>query len=162
MKKRILLIAIVALLVLTATPLVAQNNGQTLNIGGLVPLQLTIAVTPDVDAQNLDLEGLATLTPAIATFEVRTNNTAGWSLWVFSVNESLLVNSTGDDISYQIAVDDGVVVPAYATIPAVGVELWDEDDAADFDATLRIEYTQTETFPAGYYSDQLALVLRAK
>ncbi len=170
MKKRILAIAIVVLLVLTAMPLVAQNNGQTLNIGGFVPLQLDLGLTPDAVAQNLPLVGAtAGFTQAIAALTIDTNNTAGWELWVFSENAADLINSDGDAISYTIRFTGSGGVATPVTIPAtVGLQVGEATEAVDPGANLSdsgdliIQYNQSDSFRAGYYSDQLAVVLRAR
>jgi hypothetical protein len=57
MKKHSKKAALAILLVLAALPMSAQDNGQTLNIGGLVPLQLTLTLIPDDRAQDLPLVG---------------------------------------------------------------------------------------------------------
>jgi hypothetical protein len=169
MKKRTLIIAIVALLVLTAMPLVAQNNGQTLNIGGIVPLQLTLTVdTTAYNHQNLPLEtDVVDHTETIADITVTTNNSAGWELHAFSDNLSNLVNATTDTIAYDIGVTDGVVATVFAPIStADGILLWEENlgdtGVLLFNGTIELQYDRSATYPAGYYSDQLALVLRAK
>lgn len=170
MNKRILAIAIVALLVLTAMPLVAQNNGQTLNIGGFVPLVLELGLTPDAVAQNLPLVGTtANFTQEIAAITIDTNNTAGWQLWVFSENAADLINSDGDTISYTIRFTGSGGVATPVTIPATtGLQVGEATEALDAtgenlsdSGDLIIQYNQSETFRAGYYSDQLAVVLRA-
>ena len=175
MKKRIILGAIVALLVMTAMPVVAQQNGQTLMIGGLVPLRLDLTLTPDADAQNLLLtvdpgDPDTPHNPTIATLEISTNNTAGWELHVYSMNGSNLVNAFGDEIQYTIRYDGAGGTPAPGDlIPAgSGGQLIGEADngaapnnLAD-DGALIISYTRSADHPAGYYSDQLAVVLRAQ
>ncbi len=171
MNKRILAIAIVALLVLTAMPLVAQNNGQTLNIGGFVPLVLDLGLTPDAVAQNLPLVGTtANFTQEIAAITIDTNNTAGWQLWVFSENAADLINSDGDTISYTIRFTGSGGVATPETIPATtGLQVGEATEALDAtgenlgdSGDLIIQYDQSEDFRAGYYSDQLAVVLRAR
>lgn len=173
MKKQMTAVAIATLMVLAALPLAAQDNGQTLNIGGLVPLQLTLTLVPDDRAQDLPLVG-TTVDNAqiIAGVTIDTNNTAGWDLWVYSVNGSKLINNDADEIDYTIAYS-GTGAVATAAIPAgsaangTGLLVGSADDTdapantADT-GNLTITYTQTETFPAGYYSDQIAVVLRAK
>ena len=171
MNKRILSIAIVAILVLTAMPLVAQNNGQTLNIGGFVPLVLDLGLTPDAVAQNLPLVGTtANFTQEIAAITIDTNNTAGWQLWVFSENAADLINSDGDTISYTIRFTGSGGVATPETIPATtGLQVGEATEALDAtgenlgdSGDLIIQYDQSENFRAGYYSDQLAVVLRAR
>ncbi|MBU8913877.1 MAG: hypothetical protein KOO61_07630, partial [Spirochaetales bacterium] len=88
MRKQLRALAIIAGLILVSGAAFAAN-GDTLNIGGQVPLILTLTVTADAAADNLTLvtAGVdAPVTAAIATINISTNNTGGWELWVFSAN----------------------------------------------------------------------------
>lgn len=143
------------------------SNGETINIGGTVPLILTLTVAPDAAADNLPLTttGVDTeTTEDLADITISTNNTSGWELWIFSVNNGTLNNSepTPDTIGYTLtyAGTNG----AATTAPTTAGEKFGENTAATGDATqsLDIVYTQSKDHPAGYYSDQLTLVLRAK
>ena len=183
MTKRIIIGAIVALLVLTAMPVVAQHTGQTLTIGGLVPLRLDLTLTPAAAAQDLPLEGPV---PAegvtVADLTISTNNSAGWDLFAYSVNGSRLLNSAAGGnrdsvdnfIDYQVAFwFDGELAAdqPLLTIP-VGqgdgglarliARSNDSNDIVAAVGTLRVDFTPSTDFRAGYYSDQLAVVLRAR
>ncbi len=164
MKRR--LVSVLVLVVVVATFGFA-SNGDTINIGGYVTLKLDLTVAPDPGAVNLTLEGTTVdFNPLIAQITISTNNTAGWELWVFAANAAgggtALTNADGDPIPYTITyAGTGGVGPV--AIPDTGVMVG-ENTAADGDALqeLSVTYTQQEDFPAGYYSDQLAIVLRAK
>ena len=140
-------------------------NGDTINIGGSVPLILTLTVAPTAVADNLPLTTTgadAPTTQNLADISVVTNNTAGWELWIFSVNDGSLDNADTDSIGYTLtyAGTGGVAT----TAPTTAGLLFGENGAATGDSTqdLNITYTQSASHPAGYYSDQLTLVLRAK
>jgi hypothetical protein len=158
MKKHSKKAALAILLVLAALPMSAQDNGQTLNIGGLVPLQLTLTLIPDDRAQDLPLVGTTVDNDQIiAGITIATNSTAGWELWVYSVNGSELLNNDGDSIAYTITYT-GTGTLATAAIPigsaANGTGLL-VGTATDTDAPnntadtgdLTITYTQTQTGP---------------
>lgn len=171
MKKFIMLILAGALVL----PVFA-SNGDTFNIGGVVPLTLDLTVTPQNNWDNLDLssDDLAT-TVSIAAITIHTNNSQGWELYIFSANSDAgnpgLRNDDNDPISYTL-VYGGTGAVAAAAVPAnVGdgsANLYGEaavtDVAERYDETsdLTIGYTRSTSYPAGYYSDQLTLVLRAK
>lgn len=142
------------------------SNGETINIGGVVPLILQLTVAPNALAENLTLVGTTDpFTQEIAGITITTNNTAGWELWVFAVNAGAagtnLINSDGDEIAYTITYG-GVGGVATTNIPDTGLKIGEEGDASGDNAAISITYAQTETYAAGYYSDQLAIVLRAK
>ncbi len=163
MRTMIRIIAVAALLFAAAGAF--AQNGDTLNIGGQVPLTLTLTVAADADADNLILLGAGSVNAPIAEIGISTNNTDGWELWVFSANAAgattALINADGDPIPYTITYggaggvtaedldDDGVKVGESATNDAQVAQV------------LSIDYLQS-AHPAGYYSDQLAIVLRAK
>lgn len=162
MKQR--LISVLVLVVVVAAFGFA-SNGDTINIGGMVPLRLDLTVVVDDDAANLQLEGDEAVTPEIALITISTNNSAGWELWVYADNAgaagTALMNAEGDPISYTISY--GGTNGTAGEITDAGLMVGENTDAAgDDDANLSIAYTQQEDFLAGYYSDQLAIVLRAK
>jgi hypothetical protein len=166
MKKELRILSIVAALLLVAG-FAFGANGDTLNIGGQVPLILTLTVTANAAADNLTLVG-ATLAfnPTIAAIDIATNNTAGWELWVFSASSAGLdtgmFNADGDEIVYSITYA-GTGGAAAAAIPPAGVLIGENAaSTGDTAAVLSVTYDQSITYPAGYYSDQLSLVLRAK
>lgn len=161
-------IAVVAVLLFAAVGAFAQN-GDTLNIGGQVPLTLDLTVTADANADNLTLLAGgtdATTTAPIATIDITTNNTAGWELWLFSANadgvNAGIENADGDRITYTVtyAGAGGVATTNLTSAGlAVGESAANVDQAAQL---LSITYLQSDAHNAGYYSDQLAIVLRAK
>ena len=160
LKKSIILLV----LILVAATAFA-SNGETINIGGTVPLILNLTVTPDTAADNLTLTTTGadtSTTVALASIDVSTNNTSGWELWVFSTNGATLDNSDGDSIGYTLtyAGTGGVAT----TAPTTGGVMFGEANAATADSgqAMNITYTQSANHPAGYYSDQLTIVLRAK
>ena len=164
MKKQLRLLSIVAALLLVAGVAFAAN-GDSINIGGQVPLILDLTVVPDAAADNLTLVGAAaTVNPTIATITIATNNTLGWELWVFSTDldgTSSLINADGDQIDYTISYAGAGTQPT-ATIPAIGLQVGAEGDATGDTAALSITYDLATTYPAGYYSDSLTIVLRAQ
>ncbi|MFP4113435.1 MAG: hypothetical protein ACOC2Y_03930 [Spirochaetota bacterium] len=168
MNKLLRVIIAVGLMTLTAGVAFAAN-GDTLNIGGHVPLALDLTVTASGVADNLPLTiaGVdAPTTQTIATIDVTTNNTAGWELWVFSENadptDTGLINADLDEITYEIEYL-GAGTTGAVDIPDTGALVGEAtSDLAQTGETLQITYTQSEGHNAGYYSDQLAIVLRAK
>lgn len=161
-------VAAVAALLLAATGAFA-SNGDTLNIGGQVPLTLTLTVTADANADNLTLLAGGVdenVNAAIAAIDITTNNTAGWELWVFSANadgvNAGIENADGDRITYTItyAGAGGVATSDLTSAGlAVGESAVNDDQVGQI---LSIDYLQSDAHKAGYYSDQLAIVLRAK
>ena len=154
-------ITMMVLLLIAATAFAA--NGETINIGGTVPLILDLTVTPDTAADNLPLTASdAATTEDLATIDISTNNTAGWELWVFSTNGATIDNSDGDTIGYTLtyAGSGG----ASNTAPSTAGVKFGEAAAATTDTAqlMSITYNQSTSYPAGYYSDQLTIVLRAK
>ncbi len=172
MKQR--LFSVFVLVVVVATFGFA-SNGDTINIGGMVPLILQLTVAPDPLADNLPMVATpaADHTQTIAGIEIVTNNTAGWELWVFPVNivgagGSALINADTDAIAYTIAYTgtggggmvlegDGLRLGEGAAAAPLGAE-----SAPTETGDLTVTYQQSDSHPAGYYSDQLAIVLRAK
>ena len=165
MKKELRVLAVAAALLLVAAGAFAAN-GDTINIGGQVPLSLDLTVVADAAADNLTLVGAtAAFNPTIAAITIATNNTAGWELWVFAANaagaSTSMINADGDSIAYTITYA-GAGTTGAVDIPAAGVLVGEEGDASGDAAALSVTYDQSTTFPAGYYSDQLSIVLRAK
>ena len=169
MKKTIfILIAFLFLMPLYA------SNGDTLNIGGVVPLILNLTVTPDANSDNLDLvdsAGPTSVTPTIAGLVIETNNSAGWELWVYSNNADggscALINDDGDEFAYTLnytGTGGGAAAAVTATTGTKFGEATSSDTTARYDDTgnLVINYSQQADKPAGYYTDQLTIVLRAK
>ena len=170
MKNRLLFVLV--LLVVVAT-LGFASNGDTINIGGLVPLRLELTVVVDGSEVNLDLTGgTVAFSPTIAEITISTNNTAGWELWVFATNagttlttatSTALINADGDEIPYTISYA-GTAGADKQDIIAAGLRVGERVGAATGEGpvALSITYDQRNDYPAGYYSDQLAIVLRAK
>ena len=171
MKKWILILLIIML----AMPVFA-TNGDVLNIGGIVPLILNLTVTPTAISDNLTLVGdpATPTTAVIAGLVIETNNSAGWELWVYSNNADggscALINDDGDEFTYVLdytgssganSSDDVAVTATDGTMygeAEVGAGALRYDDTGN----LEITYTPQLDNPAGYYSDQLTIVLRAK
>ncbi len=152
---------------------VFASNGDTLNIGGVVPLILDLTVDPTgTNYDNLDLVdagGAAVTGEVLAAITIATNNTAGWTLIVTSANSDAgnpgLRNDDNDPVAYQIAYTGAGGVAAAAIPATVGLTVGDSNAGAtayDDTGDLTIDYTQGADYPAGYYSDQLTIVLRAK
>ena len=164
-KENLLKKSIIILVLILVAGTAFGANGDTINIGGTVPLVLTLTVAPTAIADNLPLTTTgadAATTQHLAAISVATNNTAGWELWIFSVNDGSIDNADTDSLAYTLtyAGTGGVAT----TAPTTAGLLFGENAAAAGDTTqdLDITYTQSATHPAGYYSDQLTLVLRAK
>jgi hypothetical protein len=168
MKKLLLFL----LLPLLALPLFA-SNGDTFNIGGVVPLILELTVTPTDPFDNLTLVGsTAPITVPIASIAITTNNSAGWELWITSVNvdagnSCALYSDDGDQVDYTLtyAGTNGLATTAVAANPGTEYGSADNTDTAERysdTGTLSIIYNQSTSYPAGYYADQLTVVLRAK
>ncbi len=154
----------ILLITMLAMPLFA-SNGDTLNIGGVVPLQLDLTVDP-VPYSPDDLTLVAGVTTAvtalgIADIGIATNNTAGWELWVMSANAGSLLNDDGDNVDYTLTYDGSGGVTAAVPIVA-GTKLGEAGTDVDESALLSINYSQEPDYPAGYYTDQLTIILRAK
>lgn len=169
MKGMLRTMAVAAVLFL-APALAFGANGDTINIGGSVPLVLSLTVTPDANADNLTLHAPAANTTAgIATIDVSTNNTGGWELYAYSATAdagttSVLENSDGDTIGYTVTfTSDGGAGVTDTAIGTGGLLLAEyTTNETEVGSPLEILYPQAENYPAGYYSDQLTIVLRAK
>ena len=165
----ILRLSILVLVLVAGAGLAFGANGDTLNIGGQVPLTLSLTVTADANADNLTLitGGADTsTTAAIATIDITTNNTAGWELWVFSANSDAtdtgIINADGDEIVYDVTYA-GAGGVTNGDITTSGLKVGeDASNATQTAQPLSITYTQSANHAAGYYSDQLSIVLRAK
>ena len=144
------------------------SNGETINIGGTVPLILNLTVdTSTTLSDNLPLVGAAgSHTEKLADITISTNNSDGWELWIFSVNGGTLDNSATatDSITYTLTYAGSSGVAAPGTQPTIaGIQYGEATTAAtDTAQALSIIYPQAPDHPAGYYSDQLTVVLRAK
>lgn len=169
-------IVLLVILLMSLTPVFAAT-GDTLIIGGAVPLILTLVVTPDAGADDLTLRAAAaTVTPTVGTVEIEANNSAGWELWVHSTNadatNAMMLNADGDPIAYLIEYDKtlgqgtGVATNVGAELTSAGLKIG-EDTAITAEGTpeqgaLVLTYDTAFTYPAGYYSDLLTITLRAK
>lgn len=158
-----------AVLMLSAAFAFGQTS-ETLNIGGTVPLVLTLDVTQDETSQELALFGTtADVVADIAEISVDSNNHTGWTLTLTSANagaaETNLASPNGVTVPYQVIYDGGAATAltnagleidasATDTAPSVG---------RDVDGkVLQITYDQSNDLTAGYYSDQLTLTLRTQ
>jgi hypothetical protein len=151
---------------------VFASNGDTLNIGGVVPLILNLTVTPTDPYDNLDLmsDPAADVNVQIADITIETNNSAGWELWITSNNSDdgnqALVSGDGDTIAYSLTYSgtNGLSDQAVTATTGNMFGYTESGDANVYDeaSTLTINYQQGVDYPAGYYSDQLTIVLRAK
>ena len=165
----------ILLMLLLMMPLFA-TNGDVLNIGGIVPLILNLTVAPSANSDNLTLVGdpATPVTATIAGLTIETNNSAGWELWVYSNNADggscALINDDADEFSYvldytgssgTLSEDDVAVAASTGTMYG---EAESGAGALRYDDTgnLEITYTPQLDNPAGYYTDQLTIVLRAK
>ncbi|MFW5686493.1 MAG: hypothetical protein ACOC0O_07565 [Spirochaetota bacterium] len=153
---------LVAGMLLFVPALAFASNGDTLNIGGQVPLVLDLTVTPVGNYDDLPLSGSVTVNQTIATVEVHTNNKLGWELWIYGANsvgaQSFLESADGDTLEYTLTFG-----ATTSGVDAGGRKFG--EDTADIVAPgtdLEINYTQLPDLKAGYYSDQLSIVLRAK
>ena len=155
---------ILVLLLVGATAFAA--SGDTLTIGGSVPLVLDLVVTTDGSEIILDLntaDGPAA-DVQIATIAIDSNAMAGWDLIISSANGGEMLNADGDAITYTLNYIPTIASPLNAdTAPTVAGLSYAENTATTGDAgTLVMDYTESTDYAAGYYSDQLTLVLRAK
>lgn len=158
---------IIVIFTLSAAALFAAS-GDTLNIGGTVPLNLTLNVTPAASIDNLALSTInGATTVDIASITVASNASAGWDLYIYSANDGSMLNADGDAITYTLtyastASSAGAGGTTQAPTTA-GLSYTDETNTSgDATGDLDITYTQSTAYAAGYYSDQLTLVLRAK
>ena len=154
---------IVLVLILVAGTTFAAS-GETIIIGGAVPLILDLTVTTTAATDNLDLSSVTAAghSETIADITITTNNTAGWDLIAISENDAVMTNADGDDIAYTLTYLGAGTAGALAPNSTTGVLLGEEADLSGDTSTLTITYDQDTTYPAGYYSDQVALILRAK
>ncbi len=170
--KAILRYVLILSLLAVTSGIAFAANGDTLNIGGQVPLTLDLTVTADASADNLTLVGTTSgFNPTIAAISITTNNNAGWELWVFSTNadgSGTSMNNgdaTPSEIAYTIEYS-GTGGGASAAITTAGLKVGENTATAPVatpeTGDLSITYDQSQTYPAGYYSDQLTIVLRAK
>jgi hypothetical protein len=139
----------------------------------VVPLILELVVGPVTPYDNLDLmdSAVTNVDIHIANIDITTNNSAGWELWITSTNsdngDQALVNDDGDTIDYTLtyAGTNGLTATAVTTTTGTKYGEADNTDTAtrySESSTLNIQYSQGPSYPAGYYSDQLTIVLRAK
>ncbi|MDC7218737.1 MAG: hypothetical protein PQJ59_02290 [Spirochaetales bacterium] len=168
--KKLLIIVLAVLLVLP----VFASNGDTINIGGVVPLILDLDVdTSAYEFDNLTLVGAAaSTTVGLADITISTNNSAGWDLYIYSSNVSgggncALINDDLDEVSYTLefssTLSAGVGTGASAITDASGTQFGTTTTDTDVtDGLLEITYSTSNDYPAGYYSDQLTVVLRAR
>jgi len=168
MNKKAILILIVFL---SGFGIIYGATGDTLTIGGSVPLILEITVTPDPNSDDLTLVGAAAPTTAtIATIGIITNSSAGWELWVQSTNATTyasLINADGDEIPYTLAYGStngtGGTVNDGTAITSDGIMLGEDSTVSTIEeGNLDITYDQAPDYPAGYYSDLLTITIRAK
>lgn len=165
LKKSLILLV---LLLVAATAFAA--SGETIIIGGAVPLSLILTVdTSAYTHDNLDLSSatVANHNEPIADITITTNNTAGWELIAVSENHGItgateMSNADGDDIAYTMTYAGTGGVTAAPTGTGVIIGENGASSAGDAGAELSITYNQSTTYPAGYYSDQVELILRAK
>jgi len=156
-----------AVFLLAGVGAVFAASGDTLTIGGSVPLTLDLTVTPSGDQDNITLEGAGIgETWTVASIVIDTNASAGWELWVFAANtdgsDTYLTNADGDQIIYTIAYD-GTGGGASASVPTAGVKVGEEGAPNSAETgDLIVTYDQSNAYAAGYYSDLLTITLRAK
>ncbi|MDC7226724.1 MAG: hypothetical protein PQJ61_08160 [Spirochaetales bacterium] len=156
-------IIVLVLLLVAGTSFAA--SGETIVIGGAVPLILDLTVDPNDLADNLDLSSVSATgqTFEIADIDISTNNAVGWELWIVSENGSTLNNADGQTIAYTLEYTGlGTSGTPVATNSTTGVKYGEAAADTSDSATLEITYDQDATYNAGYYSDQLSLLLRAK
>ena len=158
---------VLAVFLLAGASAVFAASGDTLTIGGSVPLTLDLTVTPSGTQDNITLVGaVAPSTATIASIAINTNASAGWELWVFSANAGAagtwLINADGDQIDYTMHYTN-TGGGATAAITDSGLKVGEEaaPNAAE-SGDLVITYDQATDYPAGYYSDVLTITLRAK
>lgn len=168
MEKKVIIILIIFLSIFGV---IYGATGDTLTIGGSVPLILELTVTPDPNADDLTLVGAAgPATATIATIGIITNSSAGWELWVQSTNATTyasLINADGDEIPYTLEYSStagtGATVNAGTDITSDGILLGEDTTVSTVEAgDLDITYAQAPDYPAGYYSDLLTITIRAK
>jgi hypothetical protein len=117
----------------------------------------------DLDKLSLNTSNSST-TVDVAAIEITSNASAGWELYIYSANDGKMINADNDEIDYTLT---------YATVEATGnaaatplsagvVFASEADTSGDSVGDLNITYTQSTGYPAGYYSDQLTMVLRAQ
>lgn len=170
MNKKAILVLIVFL---SLTGMVFGGSGDSMSIGGVVPLVLELTLDPtSYNADDLDLDSADTLdvTATIADITIDTNSSAGWDLVVMSANDSSLINQETDAIAYTAVYVRGVTgtstAAAAQSLTAAGVVLTSDGDRTPAGTgevgVINIVYDQSTTYAAGYYSDLLTVTLRAK
>lgn len=160
--KKLIIILILALVATTAF----AANGETFNIGGTVPLTLSLDITLAADLDKLDLNtnNSATSVNISTALTIESNASAGWQLYAYSANDGSMLNSDSDAFPYTLTyTTTGATGSADVTPLSTGVVIANEgDQSGDTTGVLSMDYTQSTSAPAGYYSDQLTLVLRAQ
>ncbi|MBI9101559.1 MAG: hypothetical protein JEY99_04020 [Spirochaetales bacterium] len=169
MKKKLLLLTIVLIFSIGT---VTAASGDSMTIGGVVPLVLDLTLVQAGTADDLTLKtGVDTEDVVIATTTIATNSSAGWTLVVMSENGSNLINEETDSIAYTMsyATTSGGVSTTVATdalLLSTGTDIADSDartgESTPEVANLTISYPRSLTYAAGYYSDLLTITLRAK
>ncbi len=159
------LIIFLVLILVAGTAFAA--NGDTLNIGGTVPLVLSLTVTAESGIDNLALNTADANdhTENLASIVIASNASAGWDLYIYSANDGVMTNADGDTIAYTLlyASPDSTTLGTDVAPSTAGVSYAEETNTTgDASGDLDMIYNQSTAYAAGYYSDQLTLVLRAK
>jgi len=165
-------IAAIAVTLLIGLALLYAATGDTLTIGGAVPLTLDLVLTPAAGSDNLTLDAAAaTVTPTVGSVTIVTNSSAGWELWVQSTNadgtNAMLTNADGDSINYKIGytrtAGTGTAQNAGAELTNAGLLIADDTTVSTAEqGDLVLTYDTADNYAAGYYSDLLTVTVRAK
>lgn len=165
-------IAAIAVTLLVGMALLFAATGDTLTIGGAVPLTLDLVLTAAAGSDNLTLHAVAAaVTPTVGSVTIVTNSSAGWELWVQSTNadgtNAMLTNADGDSIDYTIGytrtAGTGTSQNVGAELTNAGLLIADDTTVSTVEeGDLVLSFNTAENYPAGYYSDLLTVTIRAK
>lgn len=149
-------LAVLAALSFSAVAATSDN----LKLKGKVPKKLSILVTPDPIALNLDLEASPTAL-LVASVNEKSNSSSGYKITADSLNDGKLVNQddTTQSVTYSMTYDGNAVnlatVSDVKTVSAPGVY----DDNSD----VKIAYTGAphESRVEGSYTDTITFTISA-
>ena len=156
--KKFVTLAVLATLSLNAFS--AQTDSDDLKLKGKVPKRVSILVTPDAQALNLDLE--ATPTSPVASVNEKSNSVDGYKITIDSANNGKLVNQSDSTESVTYTMSYGSQ-PVDLAIDGDEVKNITTGGLVDEDVDVTIAYTGKphEERVSGNYTDTVTFTITA-
>lgn len=154
--KTIVSLAVLATLSLSAFAATSDD----LKLKGKVPKKLSILVTPDPIALNLDLEASPTAL-LVASVNEKSNSSTGYKITADSLNDGKLVNQSDNTqtITYSMTYDGNAVdLSTTDEVKTVTTSAVHEDDS---DVTIAYTGAPHETRVEGNYTDTITFTISA-